>query len=464
MLLNYIITKKYYKKLNLKNRYSIPITILLLIISFFAYQKIYTNAEIYNSVGNTENINIWIATRQSQIRGLIYPFIYSATEILDNEPVGYNEEEVKEILNEYTYDDIPEDKKVNIIAIMLEAYNDFSKFDSITFTDDVYEKLHEIEENSLHGNIVVDIFGGGTVSTERHFITGFYEFPSFRKETNSYARYFKEQGYIVEAMHPIYGAFYNRNTINANLGFDNYWNYENKFWSYNGWASFANDNELYSEIIKGLEEANANNEYYFNFSVTYQNHGPYESTSLIESYIENKDYSSETYNTINNYLRGIKDSNEALYELVEYLDNYDEPTILIFFGDHNPYLGEGTNAYEELGMTMDLSTVDGFENYYSIPYVIHANDSAKEIFDKDFTGELDTISPNYLMNELFEYIGYEGNEYLKYTSELKKQIEVINPIYYKEEGEYVSSSSSNYQNAIDEFIKVNYYWATNLRK
>ena len=113
---------------------------------------------------------------------------------------------------------------------------------------------------------------------------------------------------------------------------------------------------------------------------------------------------------------------------------------------------------------MDLSTIDGFKNYYSIPYVIHANDSAKEMFDKDFTGELDTISPNYLMNELFEYIGYEGNEYLKYTSELKKQIEVINPIYYKEEGEYVSSSSSNYQNAIDEFIKVNYYWATNLRK
>ena len=176
-----LLLKKYYKKLNLKNKYSIPITILLIIISFFTYQKIYTNAEIYNSVGNTKNINVWIATRQSQIRGLIYPFIYSVTEILDNEPVGYNEDEAKEILNEYTYDDIPEDKKVNIIAIMLEAYNDFSEFDSITFTDDVYEKLHETEENSLHGNIIVDIFGGGTVMPERHFITGFYKFLSFRK-------------------------------------------------------------------------------------------------------------------------------------------------------------------------------------------------------------------------------------------------------------------------------------------
>lgn len=459
-----LLLKKDYKKLNLKNRYSIPITILLLIISFFAYQKIYTNAEIYNSVGNTENINVWIETRQSQIRGLIYPFIYSSTEIINSEPDGYNEEEAEEILSNYSYDNIPEDQKVNIIAIMLEAYNDFSKFDSITFTDDVYEKLHKIQENSLHGSIIVDIFGGGTVSTERHFITGFYEFPSFRRETNSYARYFKEQGYVVEAMHPIYGAFYNRNTVNASLGFDAYWNYENRFNIYNGWGGYANDSELYSEIVKSLEETNKNGNHYFNFSVTYQNHGPYESNTLIESYIKNKEYSDVTFNTINNYLKGIKDSNEALYNLFEYLDNYDEPTILIFFGDHNPYLGDGTYAYDELGINMDLSTIEGFENYYSIPYVIHANESAKEIFDKDFTGELDTISPNYLMNELFEYIGYEGNEYLKYTSEIKKQIDVINPIYYKEEGEYISSSNSNYQNMIDEFIKVNYYWANNINK
>ncbi len=457
-----ILLRKYYKKLNIKRKYSIPITIILLVISFFVYQKIYINAEIYNNVGNTENINIWIATRQSQIRGLIYPFIYSSTEILYNKPNGYEEKEVKKILSKYTYDDILEDKKVNIIAIMLEAYNDFSKFDSITFTNNVYEKLHAIEKKSLYGNIIVDIFGGGTISTERHFITGYYEFPSFRKATNSYARYFKEQGYIVEAMHPIYGAFYNRNTINANLGFDNYWNYENKFWVHNGWASFANDHELYSEIIKNLEDANNKENYYFNFSVTYQNHGPYNSNNLAEMYIENKGYTSETYNTINNYLKGIKDANEALYELVEYLDNYEKPTILIFFGDHNPYLGEENYAYEELGISMDLSTIEGFENYYSIPYVIHANDSAKKILNRDFVGKLNTISPNFIMNELFEYIGYKGNEYLKYTSELKKQIEVINQIYYKENGEYVFPSNSNYQYMIDEFIKVNYYWSSNI--
>src|SRR5699024_1234583 len=122
-LLIMLCLKKNYKKLNVKKIITLRITIILLIISYFTYQNIYINSEIYNSVGNTSNINIWISTRQSQIRGLIYPFIYSSTEILDSKPAGYNEEEAKEILNNYTYENIPEDKKVNIIAIMLEAYN-----------------------------------------------------------------------------------------------------------------------------------------------------------------------------------------------------------------------------------------------------------------------------------------------------------------------------------------------------
>ncbi len=455
--------RKNIKKINLKKRITLPIAGILIIASYFTYQNVYTNEQIYDSVGNQENINIWIDTRQSQIRGLIYPFIYSNTEILDNKPSGYNEEEAKNIIDQYTYDNIPEDKKVNIIAIMLEAYNDFSKFDTIEFTNDIYENFHEIQNNSLHGEIIVNIFGGGTINTERKFITGYTNFPSFRKETNSYARYFKEQGYVVEAMHPIFGAFYNRNTVNINLGFDNYWNYENRFSEYNGWNSYASDQELYSEIIEDLEKFNNEGEYYFNFSVTYQNHGPYSASEINETYIENLGYSDNAYNMFNRYLSGIKSTNEALYELVNYIDNYEEPTILIFFGDHNPYLGEANYVYEELGINLDLTTTEGFENYYGIPYIIHANSEAKEVFNKDFAGELDTISPNFIMNELFEYIGYEGNEYLKYTNELKNHVSVINSIYYKEDNEYIPTESTKYTNLIDEFNKVSYYWANNLR-
>ena len=91
--------------------------------------------------------------------------------------------------------------------------------------------------------------------------------------TNSYVWYFKEQGYNTEAFHPIYGSFYNRITAFDNLGFDNYYNYENKFSSIQ--ESFLEDNEFFDYIIEGYENNKKTNKPYFSFSVTYQNHGPY---------------------------------------------------------------------------------------------------------------------------------------------------------------------------------------------
>ena len=45
------------------------------------------------------------------------------------------------MLSEYTYDNIEDDKKVNVIGIMLEAYNDFSKFNAIDFNEDNIMKV-----------------------------------------------------------------------------------------------------------------------------------------------------------------------------------------------------------------------------------------------------------------------------------------------------------------------------------
>ena len=221
--------KKYVKTINIKYRYSLIYAVLLLMVAIFGYNKYYTDDELYLKLGDKSLINVWIETRQFQIRGFIYPFIYSSKNAFPKAPDGYDKKEAEKILSKYAYDNIPEDKKVNIISVMLEAYNDFSKFSSIEFTDDVYKDLHDIEKKSLYGELKVDIFGGGTVNTERHYITGFIDLPNFRRNTYSYATYFKEQGYVADSMHPSYGSFYNRNSVNINLGFDYYWDYENMF-------------------------------------------------------------------------------------------------------------------------------------------------------------------------------------------------------------------------------------------
>ena len=463
VIIIFFLLKKYVSKLKInKKKYfvSIFVVVNLMIVT---YLSIYKNEEIYDDVGDTSLINVWISTRQSQIRGLVYPFVYSIKDIRDKKPENYNENEIKDVLNKYNYENIPDNKKVNIISIMLEAYNDFSKFGTINFNEDIYKNLHDIEEKSISGNLVTTIFGGGTIVTERNFLTGYYDFPSFRVNTNSYVWYFKEQGYRTEAMHPIYGSFYNRASYNPNLGFDIYYNYENKF--SNVQQSFLNDYDFFDYIIDGYNNSKEKNVPYFNFSVTYQNHGPYASNNYEgkEYFFDYKDnYNIENYNTINQYFSGIKKTDEALKKLIDYFEKEEEPVIVIFFGDHNPYLGD--DGYYDFNIDLDVSNVGGFENYYETPYVIYANAAAKKMFNKDFVGKGNTISPIFLMNELFDYCGLSGNEYLNYMSDLKSKIDVVSNYYYKENGVFVKKEESNYKDLIKEYNNVNYYYSRNFKK
>lgn len=456
-ILIFFILKRHIKKIDLGIVKRLVIVIILLLGMFFGYKGIYKNTVIYDSVGDLSLINKWIFTRQSQVRGLIYPFVYTLDEGNLMKPDNYSEKEVEDILNGYCYQDIEKSKKVNVIAIMLESYNDFSKFDEIDFNEDIYKYLHEIQKKSVSGTLITNIFGGGTVNTERNFLTGYNELSGFRKKTNSYVWYFKEQGYRTEAMHPIYGAFYNRASINPNLGFDIYYNFENKYSKIQD--DFVSDDIFFDSIIEGYLNSVKDGVPYFNFSVTYQNHVPYNDQSYEgkKYYFDNDGMNEGLYNQINEYFYGIERTNKALRNLINYFDKENEPVVIIFFGDHNPGLGDNALGYNELGIDIDLSTVDGFLNYYQTPYVIHANDSAKEVLNNDIRGVGSDISPIFLMNELFDNLGFDGNEYLQYMNDLKKKIDVINPSYYKENGDFVESSNSKYKSLVEEYNAVNYY-------
>ena len=50
-------------------------------------------------------------------------------------------------------------------------------------------------------------------------------------------------------------------------------------------------------------------------------------------------------------------------------------------------VGEGNSVYEMLGIDLDVSTLEGFYNYYATPYIMYANDAAKQITGNQFVGE-----------------------------------------------------------------------------
>ena len=429
------------------------------------YNHIYMSNKVYDATANNDLINRWSPTQTFISKGFLYPFIYSIKTSFPKPPEGYDPVEAKELLYSFAYTDIPEEKKVNIICVMLEAYNDFSKFKEIDFNIGVYDYLHQLREESYHGEVVTNVFAGNTINTERCFLTGYTTLYNFRKNTNSYVHYFREQGYVVEGSHPCYDWFYNRKNVNVYLGFERYYYFENYYSELAG-GKIAGDDILFSHIIKLYEQNKNTGRPYFSFNVTYQNHGPYSSERKASvDYIKNKGYPEEEYNILNNYFSGIYDTNQRLKEFIGYFRAQEDPVVVILFGDHNPWLGDNNSVYKMLGINLSFSNEEGFYNYYNTPYIIWANDRAKRVLNNAFEGEGPKISPNFLMNVFFKLAGYEGNEFMKLSNELMKLTDVVHDKkYYKESGQFTAKLSEKAQKMLNDFLKVQYYWSRNFRK
>ena len=70
----------------------------------------------------------WNPTEDYISRGFLYPFLHSISDFVETPPEGYSRGKGGAMLEGYQDEDIPEERKVNVIAIMREAYADFSRF------------------------------------------------------------------------------------------------------------------------------------------------------------------------------------------------------------------------------------------------------------------------------------------------------------------------------------------------
>ena len=83
----------------------------------------------------------------------------------------------------------------------------------------------------------------------------------------------------------------------------------------------------------------------FSFNVTYQNHGPYPIGWLrYGEYVPKNVYSEDSYYILNNYLGGVEKTGQQLVKLKKKLEKLDEPVVLMVYGDHNPWLGDGNSV------------------------------------------------------------------------------------------------------------------------
>ena len=404
----------------------IGIAALLIGASALLYLNVYTDRERYDRYPCWETLNRWIDSNVFISKGCMYPFLYSIRSAVVTAPEGYEKDEAAALLEQYPTDDIPEDRKVNVIVVMYEAFSDLSQCTDRITAADPYAAFHKLQSESLHGSLVTNIFAAGTIDTERSVLTGFSRLTSFRRPSWSYARYFTAQGYAVNGAHPGYEAFYNRLNVNANLGIPRYWFRENHFEEMAP-DRLISDGVLLPEIEKLCREDLQAADYVFSFNVTYQNHGPYpqDTQSFSAPYVPKDGLDDASYTIVNNYLHGVEDTGSQMLAMADRLRKEETPWVLVFFGDHKPWLGDQNSVYTALGIDLTSETEESFYNYYDTEYLIWANDAARRKLGADLTGEGPSISPCYLMNVLFDACGWEGPSYRKLSDRVRAMLPVV---------------------------------------
>ena len=402
----------------------------------------------------------WMPTQSYVAHGVVYPFLRSATSLTAAPPDGYDEQMAAANLNRFADADIPDEQKVDIIAIMMEAFGDFSTVPGLTFENDPYADLHALMAESYAGQLVANVFAGETVNTERAFLTGYLDpTENFRAPVSSFVWYLKGQGYRTQGSHPGNNWFYNRLNVDQYLGFERYYFYEDRYRWYIKGAQILPDAQFFPTILADHNLAAVGGKPVFSFHVTYQNHGPYPTTAAYDRvYLPwQAGVDEANFNIANNYFTGLAETGRQLRALAEKLRGSERPVVLVAFGDHKPWWGDGNSTYKAFGINLDRTTEEGFYNYFTTPYLIWANDAAKAALGNDFVGDGGRVGASFLMERLFTLAGWEGPKYMQALREVGEHTPFVNRERWLDGDGLSAAGRSEEPGWLKRFRQVEYY-------
>ncbi|NLW11353.1 MAG: LTA synthase family protein [Clostridiaceae bacterium] len=384
----------------------------------------------------------WNNMMNYKLNGFTIPFFQSIHHLVITQPDQnrVTHPSFYQLPYEHRIDDV-DPAKPHIVAIMSESYADFNNIRSLETSEPVmpfYDWLKGRPE-SISGNLLVSVFGGGTCNTEFEYLTGssmlfmndgITPYTSyFDRPTHSLAQLYKDQGYSTLAIHPYYRTFWDRHKVYPNMGFDEFIALED-FEEGGEVRQFKGDRAAFNQIKSALD-SNEPGERQFIFTVTMQNHFPY--------YGEEEILADLNYNIrmpgmldaegVELYLNILRESDDALRELVMYLQELDEPVMLVFFGDHLPGNNNVFNHfYEELfeKPITDLSPSET-QKMHETPYLIWTNYDLSSQLGEDVAGYAKTLtSPNFLATTTIELSRAGSSPYFNMVADLQKDIEAMN--------------------------------------
>lgn len=376
-------------------------------------------------------------------KGIIYSLVRYRDFNTMKKPDTFLKDEVEEIARDFE-EELP-DIKPDIIMIMGEAWTRVSEWENFQFHEgmDPFIPLEDIwNESFAKGNLYTPVFGGGTSNTEYDALTSHCSvflsktnltaFSAIRKEKDSIARVLSDIGYNTYALHPGHNWFYNREKVYNLLGFEEEVFFED-FQDPEMKGGFISERETYNRLIKDIGNLQNEEEPYFSFLVTIQNHGPYnwyKHQEAFNRFDSKRELSDEIKSGYENYFEGIYDMNLQVSRLCEYLENTDRPTMVIYFGDHHPFIGTSWQSLQEIGFDVEDGDYKRMAPAFNTGFFMWGNKAFMEnaYIDKDYP---EFISANFLVPTYLSSFGGEKiDPFLYYSYNLSKELPVLHRHFF----------------------------------
>lgn len=346
------------------------------ILCLFLYLLTFSFLLNYGLKSNIITKNFWDITGGYNTYGFSYSFFNSAINTGIHKPTGYSKNTISDIKNELAMldsensiavnansiaknidtislensevDNNNSEIKPNIVIVQLESFINPNWITDITLNKNPVSNFEALSEEFTSGLLAVPALGGGTANTEFEVITGmstdFFaagEFPyntiASKKAIPSLAYTLKDLGYSANSLHNHEGKFYSRDLAYKNLGFDSFTPIECMNVPERTPVGWAKDSVLIDEICNIITSTD-NPDLVFGISV--QGHGNYPNDELEdkEIYITN-DYSKSNKNSLEYYINQVYEMDQFVGDLIEAVNNLNEPTVIAFYGDHFPAVG-----------------------------------------------------------------------------------------------------------------------------
>lgn len=339
-------------------------------------------------------------------------------------PKGYSQERMQEIATRYrdlaartnqgrtgSLDD------TNIILVLSESFADPTWLKTVRMQQTPIPFTTRLMKRTVGGRMLAPGFGGGTANVEFELLTGqslsqfkpqlsipYEQLVPREKEFPSLVEWLSRRGHHPIALHPFSPRMYSRPEVFDIFGFEEFITKDTMTEKARLGGRFISDQAAFDETLLQMRE---HDDPLLLHLISMQNHMPYggqyddphEVTGLPPKFTK----------LAGQYARGLTRTDQAVQRYLGQLSKEEEPTAVIFYGDHLP-----AQVYPP-----DLARREGKLATHQTPYFIWSN--KKKLSHR----ELPMTSPTQFLPQLFDAMEVPVPPYLALLSAVRAEVPAI---------------------------------------